>query len=44
MTNTKKSFADQYVDALNKARREGYEALTSEEKVVLEKGDDHLLG
>lgn len=43
-TAEKKSFYEEYKEAREKARTQGYDALTSWEKVVLEKGTDYLLG
>lgn len=43
-TAERKSFYEEYKEAREKARSQGYEALTSYEKMVLEKGDDYLIG
>lgn len=39
-----RKFSQEYVEAREKAQKEGCEALTSHEKMVLEKGDDYLNG
>lgn len=39
-----RAFKEEYVEVRKKAAEQGYESLTSEEKVVLEKGDDYLIG
>lgn len=43
-TVEKKSFYEEYKAAREKARSQGYASLTKYEVLVLEKGDDYLLG
>lgn len=40
----RKSFYEEYKEAREKARSQGYASLTKWEQQVLEKGDDYLLG
>lgn len=40
----RQEFVEQYIAARKKAAEKGYAELTSWEKLVLEKGDDYLLG
>lgn len=39
-----RKFKEEYIAFRKKAATEGYEALSSYEKMVLEKGDDYLNG
>lgn len=39
-----RKFREEYVEAREKVRSQGYESLSSYEKMVLEKGDDYLNG